>query len=184
TVVNTTQANLQGDSDGNGTGAKVNAGTGDILIEAGSASTSTVKAAADVKGTGGTGKVGVGASVGVNVVVNKTVAEVADKAVLSGGRNLGLNAKADHTMNTELVGGAAGAKVSITPVVAAAIGVNTTQARMGTSDTGLTLSGKYSSSASQKSTMTTKTTAQAKGDVAVGASLAAAIAVDEVSTQL
>ena len=183
-VDNSSQARLEGDTDASGTGASANANAGDILIEAGNASTSTVKAAADVVGTGSTAKVGVGASVGVNVAVNKTVAEVADQAVLTGGANMGVNARADHTMSTELVGGSAGAKTSITPVVAVSIAVNTTQARVGTSAAGLNLSGAFSSSAEQSNVMTTKATAQAQGDTAVGASLAAAIAVDDVSAEL
>ncbi|OGB31539.1 MAG: hypothetical protein A3I16_04050, partial [Burkholderiales bacterium RIFCSPLOWO2_02_FULL_66_35] len=183
-VDNSSQARLEGDTDASGTGASANANAGDILIEAGNASTSTVKAAADVKGTGSTAKVGVGASIGVNVAVNKTVAEVADQAVLTGGANMAVNARADHTMSTELVGGSAGAKTSITPVVAVTIGVNTTQARVGASATGLNLSGAFSSSAEQSNVMTTKATAQAQGDTAVGASLAAAIAVDDVSAEL
>ena len=70
-VVNTTVAALEGDSasDGDKKGAVVNAGNGDILIEAANATTSTVKSGADVTGTGGTAKVGVGASIGVNVGV-------------------------------------------------------------------------------------------------------------------
>ncbi|QCB46258.1 leukotoxin LktA family filamentous adhesin [Hydrogenophaga sp. PAMC20947] len=183
-VKNTTSATLEGDTDSSTVGASVNAGAGDVLIEANNASTSLAKATADVKGTGAAAKVGVGASVAVNVVANKTIAEVADKAVLTGGANLGLNAKADHAITTEVKGGAAGAKVSITPVVAVAIAANTTTARMGESATDLTLSGKYSSTADQKSTMLTKAEARAQGDVAVGASLAAAISEDKVTAEL
>ena len=103
-------------------GASVNAGvaanTGDILIEAGNMTTATVESGAKVTGTGGTAKVGVGASVGVNVGVNTTVAEVADKAALTGGKDLGLNATADHALTTSVTGGAAGARVAVTPLVA------------------------------------------------------------------
>ena len=41
---------------------------------------------ADVVGTDAAAKVGVGASIGANIGVNTTVAEVADKAVLTGGK--------------------------------------------------------------------------------------------------
>ena len=85
-------------------------------------------------------------------------------------------------MTTEVTGGAAGAKVSVTPVVAATIAVNTTTARLGNGATALDVGGAYSSSkAEQTSTITTKATGQAQGDVAVGASLGATIAVDNVS---
>ena len=70
TLVSTTTAVINGNG---ATGADVDAGAGNILIEAGNASTSTVTAAADVKGTDAAAKVGIGASVGVNVVSNKTL---------------------------------------------------------------------------------------------------------------
>lgn len=184
TVVNTTRAGLEGDADGSGQGAKVNAGNGDVLIEAGNATTSTAKAGADVEMSGDEAKVGVGASVGINVAVNTTTAEVADQAVLEGGRNLELKAAASHTMQTEVEGGAAGASVSITPVAAASIAVNTTGARLGQSATGLNLSGTYTGRAEQTSIVNTKSAGQAEGDAAVGASLGAAIAVDTVSATI
>ena len=45
---------------------------------------------------------------------------------------MAINAKAAHEAENKVEGGAAGAKVSITPVVAVSVGVNTTQARIGT----------------------------------------------------
>ncbi|MEW6479356.1 MAG: hypothetical protein AB1455_07880 [Pseudomonadota bacterium] len=173
TVVNDTSARLENS-------AYVDAGSGAVLIEAGNATTSTVKSGAVVKNSGSDAAVGVGASVGVNVAVNDTVAEVADGALLTGGANLGLNARADHTMLTDVTGGAAGGKVVITPVVAVSISENTTMARLGTAGTGVGISGTYSSEAAQTSVVTTKGTGQAQGDVAVGAAVAVAIAQDDV----
>jgi len=66
--------------------------------------------------------------------------------------------------------------------VAVSIAVNSTKAKLGDSATAIDLSGAYTSQATQISTMTTKATGKAEGDVAVGASLAAAIAVDTVSS--
>lgn len=191
-AINTTVAVLEGDVDGDGTGATVNAGTGDILIEAANATTNTVKSGAEVKGTGGTAKVGVGASIGVNVGVNTTVAEVADKAVLTGGKDLGLNATADHTLTTDVTGGASGAKVALTPLVAATIAVNTTVARLGKAkkdgsgnDIGLGISGKYSSTADHKGSATTTATGQTQGNsVAVGASIGLTVATDTVVAEI
>ena len=54
-------------------------------------------------------------------------------------------------------------KVSITPVVAASIAVNTTTARLGSGATALDVGGAYSSKAEQTSTITTKATGQAQG---------------------
>jgi len=191
-AINTTVAALEGDIDNDGTGATVNANDGDILIEAANATTNTVKSGAEVKGTGGTAKVGVGASIGVNVGVNTTVAEVADKAVLTGGKDLGLNATADHTLTTDVTGGASGAKVAVTPLVAATIAVNTTTARLGKAkkdgsgnDIGLGISGKYSSTADHKGSATTTATGQTQGNsVAVGASIGLTVATDTVVAEI
>ena len=185
-VTATTKASLERDVSGNGTGAIVNAGTGDIDIVASSASASTVKAAADVKGSGSDSKVGVGVSAGVHVGVNTTLAEVADNARLRGGTNLTLNASANHAIDNTVEGGAAGAQVSITPVVAVNVAVNTTQARVGTSTAGngLNLLGTFSSEVEQTHTMKTAAKGAAQGDVAVGAALVASIAVDDVGTSL
>jgi filamentous hemagglutinin family protein len=179
-AVNTTVAQLEGDTDDDASVAQVDADGGAVLIEAQNATTSMAKVSADVKGTDDKAKVGVGASVGVNVAVNTTVAEVGNGAVLADAGSVGLNAAANHAMTTEATGGAAGAKVSVTPVVAAGIAVNTTVARLGEGATPLDVSGAYSSKAEQTSTVTTKATGQAQGDVAVGASLGATIAVDNV----
>ena len=179
-AVNTTVALLEGNTDGDASVAQVDANGGAVLLEAKNETTSGVKVSADVKGTDDKAKVGVGASVGVNVGVNTTVAEVADQAWLTYAGSVGLNATASHSMTTDVTGGAAGAKVSVTPVVAATIAVNTTVARLGDGSTALGVGGAYSSKAEQTSTITTKATGQAQGDVAVGASLGATIAVDNV----
>lgn len=180
-ATNTTLTQLEGDSDSDASVAQVNANGGAVLIEAQNATTSSAKVSADVKGTDDKAKVGVGAAIGVNVAVNTTVAEVADHTRLANAGSLGLNATANHALTTDVTGGAAGAKVSITPVVAATIAVNTTSAHLGDSTTTLGIAGAYSSSAEQTNVITTKATGQAQGDVAVGASLGATIAVDNVS---
>ncbi|WP_374319346.1 leukotoxin LktA family filamentous adhesin [Aquabacterium sp.] len=183
-VVNTTVASIAGDDDSSGTGASVDAGTGDVSIEAQSASTAKATSSADVKGTDSSAKVGVGASVGLNVVAQTTVADLADKAVLSGGHDLTVSATSESESTTDVTGGASGAKVAITPVAAVTIAVNTTTAHVGTSATDLNLSGDMAVQAEGTDTVTTTATGQAQGDVAVGASLAATIAVDTVSSSL
>ena len=187
-VTSNTKASLETDTNASGKGANVNAGTGNVDIVASSASQSTVKATADVKGSGGSAKVGVGVSAGVHVGVNTTVADVADKALLRGGTNLALNASANHAVDNTVEGGAAGAKVSITPVVAVSVAVNTTQAHIGSQaagpNTGLNLLGTLSSDAEQTHTMKTSAKGAAAGEIAVGAALVASVAVDDVSSTL
>jgi hypothetical protein len=184
TVVSTTTAALEGNTDAVGSGATVNAGTGDVLIQAGDATSSTVEAGAAVTGSGDSAKVGVGASIGVNVGVNSTLAEVGNDAVLNGGNDLALNATAEHLMGTTVTGGAAGASVAVTPVAAVSVGINDTTARLGTG-TALNLGGSYNSQAEQNSAQTTSATGQTEGSsVAVGASIAVGIAEDTVSASI
>ena len=183
-VVDTTVASIAGDDDNSGTGASVNAGTGDVSIKAQSASTSKATSSADVKGSDSNAKVGVGASVGLNVLAQTTVADLADKAVLRGGQDVSVTATSESKSTTEVTGGASGAKVAITPVAAVTIAVNTTTAHVGSSGTDLNLSGDLAVQAEGTDSITTKATGQAQGDVAVGASLAATIAVDTVSSGL
>lgn len=178
-VVNTSEALVEGES-----GTTVDADDGDVAIKAASDSASTVTSGATVTGTDQNAKVGVGASIGVNVVVNTTKAEVEDGATLADAGKLTLEADAGHTLSTTVTGGAAGAKVSITPVAAVAVGVNTTQARLGTAATGSDLTGALKVHAAQTDTVTTKATGSATGDVAVGASLAAAVVLDKATASV
>ena len=186
TLITSSEAVIEGDEDNSGTGAKVNAGGDTVTLEATNQSTSKVSAQANVKNgsSGDPGTVGVGASIGVNVAVNTTRAEAEDKSTLTNVGALDMDALSVYTQNTEVTGGAAGSKVSITPVVAVAIAVNTTTARLGQSADTLDLSGNLNLDANQKNSVTTKATGQAEGDVAVGASLAAAVVVDRVSAGL
>ncbi len=191
TLITSSEAVIEGDKDvagttGYGTGAKLDAGGGKVTLEATNQATSKVIAQANVKNgsSGDPGTVGVGASIGVNVAVNTTRAEAEDKSKLTGAGAVDMDALSVYTQNTEVTGGAAGSKVSITPVAAVAIAVNTTTARLGQSTSTLDLTGNLNLDANQKNSVTTKATGQAEGDVAVGASLAAAVVVDHVSASL
>ena len=123
----------------------------DLLLEARNASSSTVKAGADVKApaNGEPAKVGIGPSVGVNVGVNTTIAEVEAGAKLQSARNATLSADADHTLGNTVEGGAAGGKVAVTPVAAITVGVNTTRAKLAAGDD-VVLTGAYLGSATHK----------------------------------
>ncbi len=182
-LVNTNVAAVEGDKDSNGSGAAVNANGGDVLVESANASESKLTVGASVKPASGTqpAAVGVGASVGINVGVNTTVAEVGNGATITGANDLDLTAKGMPSLATDVTGGAAGADVSVTPVVAVTVAVNTTTARLGTGSQ-LNLLGAYTSSAEQTSSSTTTATGQTQGNnVAVGASIALNNATDTVT---
>lgn len=183
-ATNTMVASVEGNADHDTEVANVDAHGGDVMVEAKNATTSTSTVSAHVQGTGNNAKVGVGASVGVNVGANTTVAEVGDGAALTGGRDLSVTADSDHALTTTVTGGAAGAKVSITPVVAATIALDTTTARIGSGATALNPAGTLSISAQNKNVVTTTATGQAQGDVAVGAALGASIAREDVTASI
>jgi filamentous hemagglutinin family protein len=183
-ATNTMVASVEGDADHDGNVAQVDAHGGDVLIESKNATTSESTVSAHVQGTGNNAKVGVGASVGVNVAANNTVAEVGDGAVLTGGRNLSVTADSDHMLTTAVTGGAAGAKISITPVVAATIALDTTTARIGSGATALNPAENLSISAQNKNVVTTTATGQTQGDVAVGAALGVSIAMEDVTASV
>ncbi|MDR3416351.1 MAG: hypothetical protein P4L83_09205, partial [Nevskia sp.] len=162
TVDNSSSASLA-------SGSTVDAGTGPVLIEASNIASNTVTSGASVTGSGTSAKVGVGASVGLNVAVDSTTAEVADGAILTGGSSMGLNATGGDTMATTVTGGAAGAQVTVTPLVAVSVAVDSTTALLGTG-ADVSLAGPYSSTASQNASVTTTATGTTQGsNVAVGA---------------
>jgi len=184
-LVNTTIASLEGDADAGGAGAMADAGGSDVRIEARNVSESTLDVGADVElGSGGSALVGVGASVGINVGVNIARAEIGDKAGLLGARDVALHAEGDHALSTTVQGGSAGASVAVTPVAAVSVGVNVTQARLGTGNA-LNQSGEFSSEAVHHAETTTEASGQTAGDkVSVGASLAVNVAVDTVTSSV
>lgn len=178
------RAEVQGNANGAGTGAKVDAQGQDVTIEAHTASSNTVSVTSDVKGSGDNAKLGVGASIGVNVTSQTTQARVGDGAVLADAAKVRVAADAVHTASTTATGGASGAKVNITPVAAVTVSVNTTGASIGAGSAPVAMTGALEIDASQTSSITTQATGRAQGDVAVGASLAAAIAKEDVSATL
>ena len=132
---------------------------------------------ADAKPVGGGASgstVGIGASVALNIIANRSLAEVSDNAVLTGAGALTLAATATHAVTTTAESGSTGG-VSITPVVALSMVNNSTAARLGSGAT-LTTSGAVSVSAAQVSTTTTTAKAEAAGaKAAIGLSLALAL---------
>ncbi|WP_322865055.1 leukotoxin LktA family filamentous adhesin [Aquicoccus sp. G2-2] len=162
-----------------GAGVAVNiTGAGDVSLK----TEAETKSTAEAKPTGGgaTGEsVGIGASVALNIVANRSVAELGDGATLSGAHDVSLDASANHEVETTAEAGAEGG-ISLTPVVALSLVNNTTTARLG-SGTALATTGAVSVSAAQDASTTTTASAEAAGSkVAIGASLALALVDDRV----
>ncbi|WP_217637543.1 hypothetical protein [Desulfuromusa kysingii] len=178
-AVNTTTATIAGDTNEDGTLTAVDANTGAVNLETQNNTEANAEADAVVKMTGDDAAAGVGVSAAFNVAVNNANAEVSDGVTLSDAGSLTLDSTAAHKMTTKASGGASGAKVSVTPLIAVSVAVNKTQARLGSgSATGL--NGDLSVSAHQTNEVSTTATGQTSGDVAVGASLAVGVASDNV----
>jgi hypothetical protein len=161
-------------------GATIAAGTGDVTFEARTNRFDSAKALADAKA----GKVGVGASIAINVLVpNHTTASIADGVTLSGGGDITLRVNLRQMVTTKTTGGAAGG-TAVAPAVAVAIVVNETTARVGTG-TDLTMAGILTIDANQTLTVVTEGDADAAGDkVAVGATIAVNVVVDDTLAEL
>ena len=76
------------------------------------------------------GQVGIGASVALNIIANRSIAEIEDNAVLTGAGALSLSANAADAIDTEARAGAAGG-VALTPAVALTMADDTTTAQLG-----------------------------------------------------
>jgi len=174
---------VAGDSDSNGTTTDLNAGAAAVTLETQNNTSSNAEADAVVKMTGDKAAAGVGVSAAFNVVVNTARAEVEDGVVLTNVGDMTLSAEAAHVMTTKATGGASGAKVSVTPLIAVSVAVNNTKARLG-AGAGTDLTGGLTISATQANEVTTTTKGQTSGDVAVGASLSVGVASDSVSASV
>ena len=145
-------------------GAVVNAGAGDVRLAAENNSTYTVRAlpAEDALGSGE--KVGIGASVAVNVAANESRAELANGATLSGGHHVDVLADAEHVIVTEAEAGSEGG-VSVTPVAAVSVIDNQTTARLGTGNT-LNVTGDVTVQATHSSDVATNAKGSSNGETA------------------
>jgi filamentous hemagglutinin family protein len=160
-------------------GAIVNAGTGAVALAAENNTDITAKAVPVDKGASG-GKVGIGASVAVNITGNQSTAEIADGATLAGSGAVSLDAKAAHKATTTAEAGSAGG-VAITPALALAMLNNTTSARLGTG-AALQNTGAVSVSATQRNVTTTASKGSAVGEsAAIGAAVGIALVNDLTS---
>ncbi|MDP3379462.1 MAG: hypothetical protein Q8S53_13945, partial [Brevundimonas sp.] len=158
-------------------GAQVNLGGGSLTLTADNST--EVSGEALPSGDGATGgSVGVGASVALNIVANRAVAEVADGAAIDDVEDVTLAAAGAFSVSGEASAGSAGG-ISITPSLALSLINNTATARLGTGST-LEADGAVSLTAIQQSSVTTKASGKAAGaNVAIGAAIAIAV-IDDV----
>lgn len=159
-----------------GGGAIVNAG-GDVQVEAENRSDAAAKALPAEDATASGAKVGIGASVAINIVANESRAELADGATLNGADNLTVAATGEHAMATEAEAGSSGG-ISVTPVAAISVSDNQTIARLGAGNA-LDLAGGASVSADHVSTIVTSAKGSSQGEkAAVGIAVAVTVASD------
>jgi len=145
---------------------------GSLTDTAASSSTSTAMAAPD--GTGSTSSnLGVGASLALNIVNDSTTAGLGDLATLANATNLVISAANTDAMATDAKMGASGGGVSVSPVVAVSISNVTSSATVGTAVATLTLGGGLTASASGNASVATSAGAVAAGGSAgIGVGLA------------
>ncbi|WP_417269807.1 leukotoxin LktA family filamentous adhesin [Celeribacter sp.] len=160
-------------------GASVSLTGGDLTLSSDNQTSTTATAVPDETGAAG-GKVGVGASVALNIIANRSTVELGDEAVLTGADTITLSANAIHEITTTAEAGSEGG-ISITPVVALSMVNNTTTAQLGTLAAGVSTTGAVSVSAAQQATTTTTAKGQAAGGTAaIGAALALNLVNDTV----
>ncbi|MFN2609691.1 MAG: hypothetical protein ABR507_02275, partial [Actinomycetota bacterium] len=148
--------------------ANVTAGTGDISIKTLNNAEDVAKADSDAK----SGKVGVGASVSLNVLDDHiTRSAIEDGAGFTGGGKLDILADSRHIVTTEDKAGSKGG-VSISPSVAIAIVKDQTSSYLGTGAASA-ITGAATIKSTEESLSELDSNAEAGGsDVAIGAAIA------------
>ena len=159
--------------------AIVDAGGGSVTIAAADATSVTTLAVPVGAATGG--KVGIGASVALSVVADRTTALIDTGASLSDAGSLSVTATGAYDVTTTASAGSAGG-VSVTPSVAVAVITNRTEAQINTGTKLSTSTGALTIGASAVATETASATGTAAGgSAAVGAALAVAVVSDDVT---
>jgi hypothetical protein len=149
----------------------VNAGTGNVSLEASSTSESTVKAlpAGEIGGA----DFGLGLSFALSIVNDTTAAAIEDTAILTGGDDLDLHADGRHAMTTEARTGAASDDVAVTPSIAIAIS-NVTSTTFLEAGPAVDITGDLDAKAELTASSAVEADGAAQGDAAVGVSFALA----------
>ena len=125
----------------------------------------------------------VGAGVALNIDSNTTLAELMDKAQLTGARDLTFTADSTDTISTNADAGSSGGAASIAPTVAISVVNNTTTAEVGTPDAAgdrLLVGGAFSAIATHTGTTATSAGANAGDgdDISAGVSMALGFVTD------
>ena len=181
-VTDTTLASV-GDSNG-GSAPKVTiSAPGAVSITATSNEANVARALPSAGGTGGS-SVGVGGSVGINVVTNSTTARIMDGTTWSGTAGaVTVSAAATDTVITHGENGASGGGVSVGIGAAVAVIKDTVSAYVGTGTGTINGTGPVAVTAGLTGTFETTTNATAAGSsVAVGASVSVSVAPSESVT--
>ena len=141
--------------------------------------TSTIARAMPAGSGASGGKVGIGASVALNLVATRSTAELADGAWLSGAGDVTLQASGVHGIVTQAEQGSAGG-VAVTPVIALTLASDRTLSSIGALSGGLDATGNIEVGAKQLSSALTQASGSAAGGkAAVGAALAIAVLDEE-----
>ncbi len=159
-------------------------GAGAVTVSATSDESNFARALPSSGGTGGS-SVGVGASVGINVINNTTDAQIIDGTSWSGTAGaVTVSASAVDTVITHGENGASGGGVSIGIGAAVSVANDTTTAYVGTGSQ-ITATGNVSVTASETGTFENTTNATAAGSsVAVGASVSVSVTDENITAQV
>ena len=160
---------------------------GDVTFNALDTATETASSQPPFLAVGGVGgKVGVGASVALDIATNTTLADLQNTAQLTGANDLTLNAGSNDTVSTNAVAGSSGGTVSFNPSAGITVVTNTTAAQVGAPDAAkdaLMVGGDFSATATHVGLESTPTGAAslAGSTASAGVALALAFATDHTT---
>ena len=148
------------------------------------ADTATAVPATDSGASGG--KVGIGASLALNIITDTTTSEIQDQASLTGAGAVTVTASSPHTITTTAKNGAAGS-VAVGAGIAIVIASDTTTARIGADSNTLDASGAVTIGTSGSFSVVSEADATAAdngGSVGVGATVVVNVAQDSFQADL
>ncbi len=162
-------------------GGIVKAGSGDVTIKAKANEEEAAHADSDAE----SGKVGIGASVAIDLAnKGKTLAEIADGTNFTGGGALTIGADYRHQVGTEDKAGSKGGTLALSPSVSVTIVNDTSTAYLGTGNA-LTVTGAAAITAGEDFGADLKSDASAGGDnVAIGAAVAVNVVTTNTNAEL
>jgi hypothetical protein len=163
--------------------SSVKAGGGAVALTATDTADSVADAEPENEGATSTGKLGVGASIALNITPDMTSATVGNSASLSDVSDVTLMATGTYTETTTAVNGAKatdGTGIGISAAIA--IVNNGTMATLGTASSPLVMTGALEAMATQTDTVTTSANGKAAGGNAVGIAIAVNVVPADAAT--